>query len=104
MSTQRQDRRPGPIRRRGALATGFITALAIGAPVAEASAATPLAVHPPAIVSLSAVDPPPLSLVEPPGGRVAVGIGPTIIGSVFNGGTTVVVSTGPAVATTNDSP
>jgi hypothetical protein len=68
------------------LATGVIAALAVAAPVAEASAATPLAV------------------VEPSAGLVAVAIGPTVIGSVFNGGTTVVISTSTAFGSVIGSP
>jgi hypothetical protein len=67
-----------------------ITALAIAAPIAvpvsEASAATPVAVF------------------EPSVGQVAYAQGPTVIGSVFNGGTTVVVSTSPAFGTVVGSP
>jgi hypothetical protein len=33
-----------------------------------------------------------------------VAIGPTVIGDVFNGGTTVVVSTGPGLGNTIGSP
>jgi hypothetical protein len=69
------------------LATGVIAALAIAAPVAEASAATPREVP----------------FFGPTAG-VAVAIGPTVIGSVFNGGTTVVVSTSPALGSVNFSP
>jgi hypothetical protein len=83
------------------LATGVITALAIAAPVAQASA-----------------DPTPARALPAFGGwpgvggfgagfgfpAAAVAIGPTVIGSVFNGGTTVVVSTLGAVGNTIASP
>jgi hypothetical protein len=104
MSTQPKNRRPSPIRRRAALATGVIAALAIVAPVAEASAATPLAVPPPAIASVRAVNPPRLSSVEPSVARAAVADGPTLIGDVFNGGTAIVTSPSPAVGTVVGSP
>ena len=97
MSTQRQDRRPTPIRRRAALATGVIAALAIVAPVAEASAATSLAVPQRAVASLRAVNPPPRSFVEPSVARAGVAIGPTLTGDFFNGGTAIVTSPSPAV-------
>jgi hypothetical protein len=100
------------------LTTGVIAALAIGAPVAEASAATPFhmpafnapAFHLPAIANLPAVGAlpafhgSPLSFVGPSVGSVGVAIGPTVIGSVFNGGTTVVVSTAPAAGSVIGSP
>jgi hypothetical protein len=62
--------------RRFAFGTAVITALAIAAPVAGASAAT----DPPAAV-----------------------VGPTLIGDVFNGNTTIITSPGPALGTTIDS-
>jgi hypothetical protein len=68
------------------LATGVITALAIAALVAEASAATPLAVF------------------EPSVGLVTYAQGPTLIGDVFNGGTLALVSTSPAFGTVIGSP
>jgi hypothetical protein len=70
MSTQRKERRTNPIRRRAALATAVIAALAIAAPAAEATAATP-----------------------------ASATGPTLIGDVFNGATTIVTAGSPAVGT-----
>jgi hypothetical protein len=103
-STQRRDRRPSPIRRIGALAAGVIAALAIAAPVAAASAATTRAVPPPAIATRPAVNPPPASSVEPSVAHGAVAIGPTLIGDVFNGGTTIVTSPSPAVGTVVGSP
>jgi hypothetical protein len=48
--------------------------------------------------------PVPLSFVGPAIGSIGVAIGPTVIGSVFNGGTTVVVSSSPAVGSTIGSP
>jgi hypothetical protein len=78
------------------LATGVIAALAIAAPVAEASAATPLAVPVPAIATIPAVNPPPPSFVEHSVARMAVA-GPTLIGDAFNGGTAIVTSPSPAV-------
>jgi hypothetical protein len=118
------------MRKRAALTTGVIAALAIAAPVAEASA-TPFqlpAFHLPAYGGFPAFNPVPFSGVgggyggagyggagyggagyggagvgEPFAG-VAVAIGPTVIGSAFNGGTTVVVSTGPAAGSVNASP
>jgi hypothetical protein len=104
MSTQRHDRRPSPISRRAAVATGVIAALAIAAPVAEASAATPLAVPPRATASLRAVNPPPRAFVEPSVARAAGATGPTLIGDVFNGGTAIVTSPSPAVGTVVGSP
>jgi hypothetical protein len=104
MSTQRQDRRPAPIRRLAALATAVIAALAIAAPVAEASAATPHAVPVRAIASLPAANPQPPSSVEPSVDRAAVANGPTLIGDVFNGPTTIVTSPSPAVGTVVGSP
>jgi hypothetical protein len=98
------------MRRRAVSAAGVIAALAIAAPVAGASAATPLslpalpAFHVPAFAGLPAFTPAPLSFVGPSVGQVAVAIGPTVIGSVFNGGTTVVVSTAPAAGAVNASP
>jgi hypothetical protein len=81
MSTQRKDRRPSPIRRRAGFATAVITALAIAAPVAEASAATPRAVPAPATVK-----------------------GPTLIGDTFNGGLAIVTSPSSAVGTVVGAP
>jgi hypothetical protein len=78
MSTQRKYRRPSPIRTRAALATAVITALAIAAPVAQASAATPPAVSPTAS---------------------AAAIGPTLTGDVFNGRTAIVTSPSSTVVT-----
>jgi hypothetical protein len=85
------------------LATGVITALAIAAPVAEASAATPH-VPPPAIASHPAFNPPPSSSVEHSVARAGVASGPTLIGDVFNGGTAIVTSPSPAVGTVVGSP
>jgi hypothetical protein len=42
--------------------------------------------------------------VGPAVGAVGVAIGPTVIGSVFNGGTTVCVSTVASACSTNASP
>jgi hypothetical protein len=67
------------------LATAVISALAIAAPVDGASAATPVAVEP--------------SMV---GGEFA--FAGYAIFDVFNGGTTVVVSTAPAQGNTIGSP
>jgi hypothetical protein len=75
MSTQRKDRRPNPIRRHAALATAVIAALAIAAPIAGASAATP-----------------------------ADATGPTLVGDVFNGGTAIATSPSPAAATVIGAP
>jgi hypothetical protein len=75
-----------------------MAALALAAPVAEASAATSHAVQ-----VRAAVNPQPLSSVERSAGRVAVANAPTLIGDVFNGGTTIVTSPSPAVDTTIDS-
>jgi hypothetical protein len=103
----------GLLRRRAVWATAVVTALAVAAPVAEASAATtPVPALPalpalgglPAIGSLPAFTPAPLAFVGPSVGHVGVAMGPTVIGSVFNGGTTVVVSSAPAAGNTIASP
>jgi hypothetical protein len=97
----------GLLRRRAVWAAGVAAAVAIGAPVAEASAATtPVPALPalPAIGGLPAFKPAPLAFVGPSVGHVGVAMGPTVIGSVFNGGTTVVVSSNPAVGNTIASP
>ena len=86
MSTQRKDRLPSPIRRRAALATAVITALAIAAPVAGASAATPFAA------------------VEPSAGPAGSANGPTLTGDTFNGATVIVTSPSPASGTVVGSP
>jgi hypothetical protein len=105
--------RIGPLRRRTVWATGVVTALAVAAPaaapVAEASAqplpALPLPALPlPAAGGLPAFKPAPLSFVGPSIGGIGVAIGPTVIGDVFNGGTTVVVSAGPGLGNTIGSP
>jgi hypothetical protein len=108
--------RTGLLKRRAVWATGVIAALAVAAPVAEASAqpipALPLA----GLGGLGGLG----GIGGFPGygggfgggfggvpfGAVgaAVAKGPTVIGSVFNGGTTVVVSSGPAVGNTIASP
>jgi hypothetical protein len=80
------------------LPTGVIAALAIAAPVAQASAATPVAVPLPA--GLPAFIAPLLASAGP---SRPVAKGPTVIGSVFNGATTVVVSTSPAAGSVHGS-
>jgi hypothetical protein len=101
------------MKRRAVSAVSVIAALAIAAPVGQASAAQPTKAALPALGGLPdlggfgglgvgafpAFDLPPLSFVGP-----QVAIGPTVIGSVFNGGTTVVVSTEPAQGNTVASP
>jgi hypothetical protein len=100
------------MKRRAVAAVSAIAALALAAPVAApANAATPSAQRLPVLPAapalggfgglgaLPAFDLPPLSFVGP-----QVAIGPTVIGSVFNGGTTVVVSTEPAQGNTIASP
>jgi hypothetical protein len=100
----------GRIRRRAASAAGIIAALAIAAPIGEASAAAPAIPALPALPALRgfgalpAFTPVPLSFVGPAVGAVGVAIGPTVIGSVFNGGTTVCTSTVASACSTNASP
>lgn len=86
MPVQPKHGRPSPIRRRAAWATAVVTALAVAAPVAQASAATPLAV------------------VDTSGGQAASANAPTLAGDTFNGGTVVVTSPSSAVGTVVDSP
>jgi hypothetical protein len=84
------------------LATGVITAVAIAAgPVAQASAATP-AVAVPVLAGIPGVPAYLPALLET--GAAAIAKGPTVVGDVFNGGVTVVVSTSPALGSTNGSP
>jgi hypothetical protein len=83
------------------LATGVFAALAVAAPVAEASAATPITVPLPAFAS--AVVAPLLSSIGP-STQVAAAIAGPAIGDVFNGGTTVVISTSAAFGTVIASP
>lgn len=103
MSTQRRTSR---MRGRAVSMAGVITALAVAAPVAEANAATPALPLPalPPVAGLPAFTPAPLSFVGPAVGAVGVAIGPTVIGSIFNGGTTVCVSTVVSACSTNASP
>jgi hypothetical protein len=113
--------RTSAMRRRAASVAGLVAALAIAAPAAEAGAAAPTPKALPTLPTLPAgglpaaggfgglgglggFDGAPLGFVGPQIGQVAVAIGPTVIGSVFNGGTTVVVSTEPAVGNTIASP
>lgn len=104
------NRRMSAIKRCAVSATGVVAALAMAGPVAGASAATPTwpAVPPlpalPSLGSLPAFQPAPLSFVGPSIGSIGVAIGPTVIGSVFNGGTTVCVSTVATACSTNASP
>jgi hypothetical protein len=85
------------------LAAGVIAALAIAAPVAESSAATPIVIPLPPFTTLPAFLGPLISSVGP-SGVVAMAIARPAIGDVFNGGTVVVVSTAPAVGTVIASP
>ena len=97
MSAQRQHRGPRPIRRRAALATAVITALAIATPVGGANA-TPRAVERSArLYDLGFLNDPAFAGWE-------VAYAGNAIGDVFNGGTTVVVSTAPAQGNTIGSP
>jgi hypothetical protein len=98
-------RRISRTRRRVGSAAGIIAALAIAAPVAQASAVTPglpaAGLADPAATAAYA------ALAYPVVGLPAAGVyskGPTVIGDAFNGGTTVVVSNGYAVGSTNASP
>lgn len=98
MSTQRTPRQRGPIRTPVAVATVLITALALAAPVAEASAATPDAVARCAGAGITAINPPPSCAVHS-GEHAAVAIGPTLSGDVFNGPTLIITSPSPVVGT-----
>ena len=103
MSAQRRNSR---MRRPSIPAAAVVAALALGAPLTEANAAK-AAVPSPSVAPLAglpAFTPPPLSFVGPAVGAVGVAIGPTVIGSVFNGGTTVCVSTVLSACSTNASP
>ena len=117
MATSRRITR---MTRRAVSAAGVITALAVAAPLAQASAATPVVPLPPSALaalgslpafgsipglgSLPAFNPVPLSFVGLPIGTIGAAIGPTVIGSVANGGTTVCVSPAATVCSTNASP
>jgi hypothetical protein len=75
-----------------------IAALAIAAPAAEASAATPhAALH---RIASNQAAPPARTVIERSDGGRAVVVGPTIVGSVFNGNTTIITSPSPVVAGT----
>jgi hypothetical protein len=94
-------RRLTAIWTRAALAAGATAGLAIAAPVTNASAAThisiPLPPYVPAFVA-------PLLASVGPSSQVAVADAGAAIGDVFNGGTTVVISTGPVFGSTNGAP
>lgn len=98
-------RRISRTKRRVGSAAGIVAALAIAAPVAQASAVTPALplaglADPAAAAGYAAVAYPFVGL--PLAGVYAKG--PTVIGDAFNGGTTVVVSNGYAAGSTNGSP
>jgi hypothetical protein len=101
-------------RRTAAAVAGILGALAIAAPVTSASAATTpafagfnLSAFPafqfPAF-NFPAFTPVPLTFAGPSVGFVGVAIGPTVINSVFNGATVVIVSNGPAGSSVIGSP
>jgi hypothetical protein len=94
--------------RRGAVwAAGVVAALAIAAPVAEASAAKPRAIPFPVMSVLPAFIQPTIAHIlssVSPGTPVAVAAAGPGIDDIFNGGTTVVVSTSSAVGSVNGSP
>jgi hypothetical protein len=88
---------------------GVVAALAIAAPVAEASAATPRAVPFPAFAFAfvpAYIQPALAGLLSSvgPSTSVAAAYGGLALNDVLNGGTTVVVSTSPAVGSVNASP
>jgi hypothetical protein len=93
------------MRTRVVSVASLVAALAIAAPATAASAATSATPLPPlpALPALPAFTPVPLTFVGPTA-SVAVAIGPTVIGSVFNGGTTVCVSTVVSACSVNASP
>jgi hypothetical protein len=108
-------RRIGWIRTGIVAAAGLVAAMAIAAPVAEASASTSPAVSLPPLPALPALPtlpafqlpaftPGSLSFAGPSVGSIGVAIGSTVIGSVFNGGTTVCVSTVTSNCSTNSLP
>lgn len=108
MPTQRRMSR---MKTRAVSTAGVIAALAIAAPVTEASAATPKQLGFPGFGALPTFPGFPgfagagfTGVPVPIGAGLGVAIGPTVIGSVFNGGTTVVVSSGVAAGSTNASP
>jgi hypothetical protein len=84
------------------VAAGVIAALAIAGPVAEASAATAQAGLRSTVASVRSANPPLSSDASAGGSGTAVG--PTITGSVFNRGVTIVTSPSPVVVTTNEAP
>jgi hypothetical protein len=94
-----------PIRRRAAALVGVLGALAIVAPVASASPATPLdaAFDPFAFAGVAAPITGWAGWTPAVGGAVYAH-GGLSVGNVLNGGTTVVVSTGPAFGTVIASP
>jgi hypothetical protein len=81
-------------RRYAAALAGVAAVLAIAAPITDASAATTPAAVPE--FPLPDFDGVPPSFVGPPAGSMAVAVGPTIIGAVFNGPTVVQVANAPA--------
>ena len=94
---------------------GALGALAIAAPTGDASAATlpafagfnlPALTAAPALTGfqLPAFTPAPIAFFGPSVGFVGVAIGPTVIGSVFNGATVVQVVNGPAGSSVIGSP
>ena len=95
-------------RRAPVAAVAAVAALGVLIPAASASAATPLAVPSlqalavpaaglPALPALPATGFAPVLIFQGP----QVAIGPTVIGSVFNGGTSVVVANDPPVNSGN---
>jgi hypothetical protein len=87
-------------KRSVAALAGVVSALAIAAPITNASAATNAGFDVSAWASLWAGGP----WSYPSGACSCYALGGTVIGSVANGGTTVVVSTGPAYGTVIGSP
>jgi hypothetical protein len=112
-------------KKRSAAVAGILGALAVGVPVGTASAATTPTLpafqlpsfHLPSFQLPSSSQLPsttgftfpafsgvPLTFAGPSVGFVGVAIGPTVINSVFNGGTLVIVSNGPAGGSVIGSP
>jgi hypothetical protein len=88
--------------RYAAALAGVAAALAIAVPITDASAATTPADVPGFPLPAFAGVPP--SFVGPPEGTPEVAVGPTVIGTVFNGGTIVQVVNGPTFASVDGAP